>query len=285
MNAKTNYSLHIAFSVAIFTLANAIITLPFSSADDKTFLGFIIAFFISLGINILLVVFLSEKDFSCSLFFKFLYCVLLLLVLFEVLRSFALFVKFASEIILPSVSAVIIGAVFLLCIIYTFLKHNSVILKFSLFSFLIVAILIIIFFILSSKEYRADNIFLLSFPDISEVAKQSYYCFIGIFLPVPIVFLWQKGELGSVNKRASIIGFCLGGIFLALTFLNTLLLFGAEVSARIEFPYASAISTVTVGYLFSRMDGFSYFIYFACVLVKIIVLLGTIKTLIKHIKS
>ena len=285
MKSKTNYSLHIAFLTAIFTLSNAIITLPFSTANDKTFLGFIIAFFVALGINILLVVFLSSKDFSNSLIFKFLYCLLLLLVLFEVLRSFALFVGFASETILPSVSSVIIGAVFLLCIIYTFTKHNSVILKFSLFAFFIAAILIVIFFILSSKEYRADNIFLLSFPDISEVIKQSYYCFVGVFLPVPLGFLWQKGELGKVNKKASIIGFCLGGIFLTLTFLNTLLLFDADVSARLEFPYASAISTVTVGYLFSRMDGFSYFIYFACVLVKTVVLLGTARTLIKHIKS
>jgi len=285
MKAKTNYSLHIAFLTAVFTLSNAIITLPFNSADDKTFLGFILAFFISLAANIFIVSFLNKRDFSNKIFFKFLYCALILLVLFEVLRSFALFVKFASEIILPSVSAFIIGAVFLLCVIYTFLKHNSVILKFSLFSFLIVAILIIIFFILSSKEYRAENIFLLSFPDISELVSQIYYCLIGIFLPLPIVFLWQKGEIGEVNKKASIIGFCLGGIFLAFPLLNTLLLFGAEVSGELSFPYASAISTVTVGYLFSRMDGFSYFIYFACVLVKLTVLLGTIKTLIKHIKS
>ncbi len=285
MNTKTNYSLHTTFLTAIFTLSNAIITLPFSSADDKTFLGFIIAFFIALAINVLVLKVLCKKEFPQGKISKILYFCLVILVLFEAIRSFVSFVDFAGKVILPNVSMFIIGAVFLLCIICTFLKHNSVILKFSLFSFLIILILIGIFFALSSKEYRADNIFLLSLPNVKQLIRQIYYCFIGVFLPVPIVFLWQKEELGKVNKKASIIGFCLGTVCLTATLLNTLLLFGASVSARLEFPYASAISTVTIGYLFSRMDGFSYFIYFACVLVKIIVLLGTVKTLVKHIKS
>ena len=39
------------------------------------------------------------------------------------------------------------------------------------------------------------------------------------------------------------------------------MLFGPTFAARIEYPYTAAVSTVSVGRLFTRMDYFSYFIY------------------------
>ena len=60
MNSKANYTLHTIFLSAIFLMGNAVIILPFPSADDKTFLGYIFAFFVSLGVCFLLLPILNN---------------------------------------------------------------------------------------------------------------------------------------------------------------------------------------------------------------------------------
>ena len=67
----------------------------------------------------------------------------------------------------------------------------------------------------------------------------------------------------------------------ALVLLNSVMLFGAELAGKFDYPYSAAISTISVGYLFSRMDGFSYFLGFACALVRIGVCITTVKSLFK----
>ena len=67
----------------------------------------------------------------------------------------------------------------------------------------------------------------------------------------------------------------------ALVLLNSVMLFGAELAGKFDYPYSAAISTISVGYLFSRMDGFSYFLGFACTLVRIGVCITTVKSLFK----
>ena len=62
------------------------------------------------------------------------------------------------------------------------------------------------------------------------------------------------------------------------------MLFGAQMSGEFDYPYAMAISTVTFGNLFSRLDGFSYFIYFVTALIKITVCVDVIKQEMKKFK-
>ena len=66
-------------------------------------------------------------------------------------------------------------------------------------------------------------------------------------------------------------------MLLGITILNSVLLFGIEFSGVLDYPYSSAGSTVTFGNLFTRMDGFLYFVYLASCIVKCAVGIFVIK--------
>ncbi|MBP3626588.1 MAG: GerAB/ArcD/ProY family transporter [Clostridia bacterium] len=290
MNSKANYTLHTIFLCAIFLMGNAVIILPFPSADDKTFLGYIFAFFISFGVCFLLLPILNnlytkkafKNSFQKAVFIA-LYGATALLSAIEAYRCFYQYADFVSKTVLPKVSPILISLIFIAIAIYLSFRHSSVIFKFSLFSFVLVFIAVAAFFIMSYKNFRLDNISLLQLPTSKKLIKQTIPYLLKVFLPFLLVLIYQACQFERIGKKQTLWGLSLGGITLALTLLNSVLLFGAPLSASLDFPYASAISTVTVGYLFSRMDGFSYFIYFACCLIKISVCIGIIKSLIKRI--
>lgn len=290
MNSKTNYSLHTIFLSALFLMGNTVIVLPFSSSDDKTFLGYITAFFISFAVIFLISPaadkLYCKRDFKSpfqKVVFILLYSFTAILALIEAYRCFYQYSSFVSRTVLQSVSPFLISAIFALIAIYLSFRHSSIVLKFSLFSFVLVFIAVVAFFIMSFKNFRLDNISLLQMPSPKELFSQTSPYILKVFLPFFLILVYRNCEFGKTDKKQALWGFTLGGITLALTLLNSILLFGADFCAKLSFPYASAISTVTVGYLFSRMDGFSYFIYFACCLIKISVCIGIIKSLIKRI--
>ena len=76
----------------------------------------------------------------------------------------------------------------------------------------------------------------------------------------------QEEEQDDKKKKAPLIW-----LIAKILIGGAAIVFGSDFAGKLKYPYASAISTVTLGNLFTRMDGFAYLIFFASVIVKITV--------------
>ena len=291
MKNKTSFLSHsVAFS-ALFVLGDAVIILPLKGADEYTFLGFLAASVIGFLLYLLFLP-LSSALFSNTIhtdplfkkaFYIIFYILISLVSLFCAAKTFSNFIKFANSVILPEIPLFVITASFILAVIFFFLKGEKSILKFSLIAFAFILIAIIFFTFSTFKDFNFRNIFIFSFPKPKKL-YQSSLSYIknplcqSFFIPIFLNF-----HFGKKQNLKAIGGFLCGICVLGVCLLTSLLLFGADFSGKLPFAYSSAISTVTVGRLFTRMDGFAYYIFFSCALVKISLYAFILKGSLKRI--
>lgn len=255
-----SYSKHFFASACLFILGDAVITLPQISANEFTFLAFLISVFVSVLLGLLI---FAIKNLKIVIF------PIAFLAFYSVFDVFLTFIKFISQNLLPETPRFFIILPFVLISVYFCLKPQTAILKFSLISFSLCALLVVFFFFFTAKDFNIKNIYIYSLPSIKTLFIQIKGYLKSVTLPSVMVIIYAR--LINIEKKTAIGGLLGGNIFLGLCILNSVLLFGIALSAKIDYPYAVAISTVTFGNLFTRMDGFAYFIYFTSCLVKITV--------------
>ena len=283
METKQNYALHTVALSALFLLGDALIDIPLPSADDKTFLCFLASVVITV-ILFLISYYISGLVFSLKKHLKIYKAsasVVSLFILSAAAVTLARFVKFAKTVILPDVNIFALAALFLTVLLFLIFSKEKTLLKYSLLSFIIAAVIIIFFFILSLSDLTPQNIFIFNVPGLKQLFRGTYPYVLRIALPVCILPFYLRGVLEGKYKKEMLIGVSGGCGLAALVLLNSVMLFGAELAGKFDYPYSAAISTISVGYLFSRMDGFSYFLGFACALVRIGVCITTVKSLFK----
>ncbi len=268
------FSKSAAAAGALFILGNAVMFFPTSSGGEFTLLGFLAA--AAAGIILYICVtpiysfVLSEKRggtlriiISTAVF-----AVIAVASLFIAADSFRDFIDFASNVILPKTSRAFIIITFLAIVVFFGFKRQEDSLKFSLICFGFTAIAITFFFLASIGDYEAENIRMSSFPDWGVILSEAKPYFMNPLLPALLLPFYYRLVFKG-NKNSGHFGLALGLIFFGLCILSAVLLFGTELSCRLSYPYASAISTISIGRLYTRLDGFSYFIYFASALTKI----------------
>ena len=284
---ENKYGIHTVGIFALFLLGEAGILIPFYNSNEKTFLSFLIAvaaaLMLIIGISIAFK-FLSHYISINSFFEKILYSAVIIYCAYIAVECFNTFLEFASAFILPGASKLLIGFVFTFVIIFASLCPVASFLKLGFILFVFSVAMLFVLFLFSVPQFSKDNIILLSFPDFSDVLKQSFDILKKIFLPFVVTPFFCLSCKQS-RKPKYLIGFFIGAVMLACCFLNSLLIFGAPLSARLEFPYSEAIATVTVGNIFTRMDGFSYFVFFSSSFVKITLCAKVSLELIKKIGS
>lgn len=259
---------------ALFVLGNAVMVFPLKNGDEFTPLGISISFIIGIILYILAIPFYNFL-LNCrynNMPIKILKCLsFLIIILFSVFIAadvFKTFTKFISEIILPKTPlwliAITLGAV----VIYFITKRQEDFLKFSLICFVFVMVAVIAFFLLSLGDYNWENLKISHFPDFKKLIENTKPYILNpaihsLLLPLYYKLIFKK------EKISGHMGYILGISLLSVCILSVILLFGTKLSCRLSFPYASAISTISVGRLYTRLDGFSYFIYFASSIIKI----------------
>ncbi len=263
---NTPFTKHFIALSALFLLSNAVTTLPSKNANQFTFLGFLICFLISFVLCFIISGIKSQKILLYLSVLPALYCLL---------DAFLDFILFVSQNLLPETQRFLIILPFVLVAIIFAKTQNSAILKFSLLSFGFCVVAIVLFFLTTLKDFTLSNIFIKTLPDANTLLEQTMPYTQKIVLPSLLLPIFAKIE--SQQKKTALGGLTIGYILIGICLLNSLLLFGNEFSGRLDFPYAQAISTVTFGNLFTRMDGFSYFIYLVCCLIKITVCIDIIK--------
>ncbi len=254
MNNQKEFSLHSVCLFAVFLLGNLIITM-----QNFSLLTAILLPLGCLGLFFAISLFAKKARRFNRYFRIFIYLIFVCFALFIAMSCAKDFVGFAKMQILPECHKCLLSLVFLV-VLYFFIKqpHLSA-LKFALLSFFAVSFILILFFVLSFKDFQAENLIYTN-PNAFSVVKNI------LPLSIPVVYLLSnKSSIGSIKVLSG--GF-LGAALLTIAFLNAVLIFGKNAISSIHYPYAEAISTVTVGSLFTRMDGFAYFIFFICSLLK-----------------
>lgn len=96
--------------------------------------------------------------------------------------------------------------------------------------------------------------------------------FLDAFLPFYLNFTFSSVPLliigKSEKKRIFTYSFIILFVVIGIGFITTLGVFGSELASTLRYPYLSAVSTAAMGEIFSRFDGFLYFISFFSVLIK-----------------
>ena len=178
------------------------------------------------------------------------------------------FVRFATEILLPYTNKVWIFLIFAAVVFALAVKGNEVLLKFSFLSLAICGFVIVLMLVLSIKDFKVGNIAIYTFPDAKALTRESVPFLKSITAPAMLIPMYQAVCEKRVSRRACFGGLAAGSILLIACFADCLLLFGVALSARFDYPLYSAVSTVTVGPLFTRLDGVVYALFFLTALIK-----------------
>ncbi len=259
---------------ALFILGNGVMVLPDKTADEYTFLGLIIASLTGIALTVVLI---PVANFCCNsaknIFFKIIkgviFSFLSVAALFTAADTFTDFTRFVSIHILPEISQWVITAVFVFTVVFFALKRQEDILKFALICFLFVAVTVVFFLLATSSDFRLQNIYIDSLPKFGQMSKAAKPYFIKAALPSLLLPFYRSFLFGKKRSTACIFGITTGFVLLGVCVLSSVLLFSPQLAGRLSYPYASAISTVTIGKIFTRLDGFSYFIYFFAAIIKI----------------
>ncbi len=275
MNNRINYAPHTIAVTAIFVMGNGVIIFPLRGANEFAFTAYIIS---SLLLILLYSVFgffwnKLNVDKNSVLLHKVIYSAVIsgigIFALFCGTETFSDMTNFASKIILPNTAKFFICLILAFASVYFFLKDNGCLLKFSLISIVLITVVILFFFIAAADKYDLRNIFIFRLPKTADIIPQLKSYIINPIMHSILLPVYLKNTLGKTNTKWGVWGVALGAVFLGLCILTPILLFGAGVSGGLEFPFSSAVSTVTVGRLFTRLDGFAYFVYFVCSAIKI----------------
>ncbi len=248
---------------ALFFIGNAIINLPLKEYTKGSIFGFFIAFFIGFFV----IWRLSSIKFNPKTTFisKIIYILLCLYALLCGIVTLRNFVTFSDRIILPEISSIFPTLLFLALVWFLCKQNEMVILKLSFISFAVILILTVILF-LFSIDFLSFNLTIEKMPTIKEIGYQSLAYFSMSFAQSIIIFgFLKKGQHSYFG------GYLFGGAILFLTLIQCVGTFGFSSLSSLLNPYSSAVGIITFGNKYSRLEGFSYFIYFACTLIKTVI--------------
>ncbi len=282
---------HTICLIACFTLGSAAIKIPFEGASSSSLLGFVAAAIISIAVAVLLSSVFSSffnpkhlENKNTRMILLPLYIAASLFILFDAAVSFNAFCDFVRLNMLEKTSRLIISGVFALCVYWASLNRDRVILKFSLITFILTAAAVIVFFVFLFPS--ADlGLLIPKKTSAREILKETENYLLMVFLPAAPILIYEKLTFGATKRGISAVGVTFGGIMLCVILCSSVMLFGIPQSAELSFPYADAISTISIGYLFTRMDGFAYFVFFATALIKVTVCILLIEKLFEGYKN
>lgn len=206
--------------------------------------------------------------------------------LFVALDTAKDFSDFAAKVMFLRAPASPIGILFLLFSAFLASRGEKTVKKFAMISLIAVLLSAVLLILLSLPTLDLRN---LSFdadatPNPNEVAD----IFVSKFASICVALVYFGHECDAkkgshLTSRAALIGVLLGGAILTVCYANVTLLLGGALANSEEFPYSVAVSAVSAGKLFMRMEGFSYVMYFLSMSVRAAICIGTIISILKCI--
>ncbi len=267
MNKKSVCFSHITALSILFVLGNGVIVFPLKGSDQFGFTAYLISLIFLLIVFPLVSKALEKIKLPRILCYIGLSS-LAVASLFCAAQSFYELTEFATQVILPTTPEFFITVIFGFAVVYFVTRKKENIIKFSLVSGVLTVAAVLFFFIAPMENYDLRNIYIFRLPDASDLWEQLKPYLINPLLQSLLLPVYFKLAFKKVYIKEGTIGSVLGAMLLGLCVLSSILLFGADEAGNMSFPFSSAVSTVNVGRLFTRLDGFAYFVYFVCVLIK-----------------
>lgn len=177
-------------------------------------------------------------------------------------RDYSLFIDTMR---LPNTSLLVITGVFVALSFLLGLGSDKVLYLFSLVGFILVALVLFFIFLFSIPNMKWDYLGFTSTSDVSAIFRQGAGIFIHSFGQVLLLVFFLKGAKGGIFRQY--IGLAVSALLLGITFLNVLGVLGLAVT-EISYPYITVGEMVSLGVRYSRMEGFTYLVYFICALIK-----------------
>lgn len=248
--------------VSLFFVGNAVINLPFGYGCNAALLGFITAFLLCLPLILLFSkTSLKKEKAPLSVAFSLIF---VLYSLFCGIVTFRNYVTFSDRIILPEIGSFFPTLLFLFLLWLICKGKKEAVLKLALISAILVFSLVIILCLLSLDSMSLTALLPKNPPSLKETGYQTL-SFVSMSFIEGVVLM---GFINSENKKAIMKGYFTGAAILLIILLQCISVFGYSLTARLDYPYAFAMSIITFGDKFSRMEGFSYLLYFSCTLIK-----------------
>lgn len=274
----------------IFIMSSAVISFPTKGANEFTFLAFLVSAAIMLLLWFVLNVFCDYlNDLINKKAIKFLIMLLLILVAvytaFLGADTFKETIIFISQVILPKTKRWIIVLIFGGIVAYCAFKGQKCLMKLALICSMVVVSSVLFFFFASLENYTLNNIFIFKFPTLKELFSQMKPYLQRFIFPIIILLAFSRLNLKEKGRAVGLARLIIAALITAFCILMPLLLFGTKLSGRLDFPFISAVSTVTVGSLFTRLDGFAYFVLFISSLLKIVVCILVEYVLLKELNK
>lgn len=283
MTEKTTKYKHIICLLGIFILGEAVIVAPYKNADSLNILALFLAcaaaavgvFFITPLLSRVFSEKRERKNPIAKAIVTFCLCIAIIFSLFLAAKAFVRLNAFVCEVMLIKTPRFITALCLAVLAVVAVIGSKEYIFKFSLITTFVSALIILVLFVLSAPRFEVRNIIPYTYLPSYNLLGQTTEYLLKAFLPcvIAVVYICSTHE----SPKGSILcdGVLLGGIMLLLCVANSILIFGASESAEMQYPYSDAVSLVTLGELFSRMDGLSYLLIFISSVTKIIVCLKT----------
>lgn len=281
---KTSFSRHFAALCALFLLGGGLLypfrAGPFLTALTASVLLSFLAFF------------LSDKFFyigtAChNPFKKILFCLLwtgvAVWALFCFADSFNRFTRFATDLLLKTDKMTVAVLIFAFVTAFLILKGKRVIYKYALLSFFLSAAILIFCSIAFSGNFDFRNLLCFQKADTTDFFGDLYFCLYSVTLP-SLLLPFATPDRGRSPKQTSS-GLLVGAVLLFGCTVSVLLLFGENFAKILEYPFAAAVSTISLGRLFTRPDYISYYIYFICAIVRCAVPLLAVRECFKRLNN
>ena len=263
-----NYAPHVFFLCFLFVLGNAVFT---SVSENLTFIliscGLTLA--LTCGVFFLAPFFCNKKLLSLAF-----YIAVFIASTIGIFSSFFDYYKFLKEVQLPFINHTIL----LIVLIFTTVIFSTfcfgAIYKYCLLVGIIGILIIIICFLSGTKNYDFGSIVFSS-----NTIDFSFKMFIKYFFPITILPFLFCFENKTTSFKPILFSLLFGFATLLITGLQTVLTLGFTHHTH---GYLTAVSVISTGSLFSRLNGLVYFLFFICFWAKITICVKAVYCIIKH---
>ena len=253
---KQNYKPHVFALSALFTLGNAIILPP-----EFTVINLVLIPIVSLA----MLAFSSVK--FCKNIIAFLAAI------YGALATAVDYISFLKQEQTTATSIVLLIVAFGLAVAVFWDANRHAIYKYSLFMFLLVAVILALCLVAGRTNFEYTN--------LTESIKNTNVSVNKIFaLCLPLVALSSFTSNENSRQKPLLFGVMTGVLLLFITMLQSVLTLGNASN----FPYLKAVSTISVGSLFTRLDGLVWFVFFVTSIIKTIVCINVIVVVLKTAK-
>ncbi len=276
---KSAYNIHTVALTALFLMGNAVLTTNIHGFIS-TFFSFLISAFLTLIIiaavsKFLNFAFLPSKKLSIC------FCITALLIIsiaaFGILDTLYSYIGFLSNVQMPQTSLLLLCAAMVIPVTALAVCSNSALYKFCLLSAFISGCAVALVFIGGTKNFDL-SVFQANID--KTVLTDNIIGFLKRFLPIVCVTAFVTLSKENACTKQILTGAAIGLLATAVCLLQSVLTLGS--SSGENFSFFRAVSVISSGSLFTRLDGFCFWLFFVCALIKSAVCIKTIWLIVKH---